>query len=386
MFAAVCLVTSLAGCSLGGGEQQATGEIVIGADLELTGATATTSKAYQRALDLKVQEINDSGVLGGRKLRLDIKDNRSDSSESLRNISALTANPAISAIIMGSCNECAVGAAKTVNERKVPAIALATANGVANPVGDRRYMFKLGPNAQDTAAALIAEFQQKNVRSVALLRTDDEYGSEGAGALSPDKLASSHITLKATEKVKSTDTDISQAVRALTKTKPDALVIWTAAEQSVLAANSAQAERFAGQLYFDAGAAGELFLNDVTPHAADKATLVFTQTMAIDDVVATTPAKAARKQWFRDYTARYGSYYGFASFAADALQLITNAALQAIGTNREVNRDGIRDVLETSQIDGLSGQIRMTPDNHSGLMPQALTILVARGNRWRLAG
>ena len=29
--------------------------------------------------------------------------------------------------------------------------------------------------------------------------------------------------------------------------------------------------------------------------------------------------------------------------------------------------------------------IRITPDNHSGLMPQALTMLVARSGRWRLA-
>ena len=57
--------------------------------------------------------------------------------------------------------------------------------------------------------------------------------------------------------------------------------------------------------------------------------MVFTQTMVIDDVIATTPAKAARKQWFRDYTARCGSYYGISSFAADALQLITDAAVRA---------------------------------------------------------
>jgi branched-chain amino acid transport system substrate-binding protein len=41
-------------------------------------------------------------------------------------------------------------------------------------------------------------------------------------------------------------------------------------------------------------------------------------------------------------------------------------------------------VIETSQFDGLSGAIRLTPDNHSGLMPQALTLLVVRSGRWRL--
>ena len=108
--------------------------------------------------------------------------------------------------------------------------------------------------------------------------------------------------------------------------------------------------------------------------------------MVIDDVIATTPAKAARRQWFQDYTARFGGYNGFSSFAADAVQLIADAELRAGGEPGKVDRDGIRDVLETSQIDGLSGPIRMTPDNHSGLMPQALTTLVARGGRWRLAG
>lgn len=48
--------------------------------------------------------------------------------------------------------------------------------------------------------------------------------------------------------------------------------------------------------------------------------------MVIDDVIATTPAKAARRQWFQDYTARFGSYNGSSSFAADAVQLIADAS------------------------------------------------------------
>ena len=116
-----------------------------------------------------------------------------------------------------------------------------------------------------------------------------------------------------------------------------------------------------------------------TPGGVANATMVFTQILAIDDVIATTPAKAARKQWFRDYISRYGSYSGVASFAADAATLIGDAVAQA-GSDREQ----IRSIIETSQIDGLSGPIRITPDNHSGLMPQALTMLVARSGRWRL--
>jgi len=144
-------------------------------------------------------------------------------------------------------------------------------------------------------------------------------------------------------------------------------------------ATSAKAAAYGGAVYFDAAAAGDLFLPQAARAATDKTTMVFTQILAIDDVIATTPAKATRKQWFRDYTSRYGTYSGVASFAADAVDLIADAVARVGG-----DRQRIRDILETSQTDGLSGPIRLTPDNHSGLMPQALTLLVARSGRWRL--
>ncbi|SCG34665.1 ABC transporter substrate-binding protein [Micromonospora halophytica] len=383
--ASAVLATTLTGCSFDAGQEDLT-PIVIGADLELSGASAPVGKAYQRALELKVEQLNASGALGGRKLELLVKDNRSDASESLRNIGDFSSDSKVSAIIMGGCNECAVGAALTINEKKIPTIALAASSAIVNPVADRRYVFKLAPNAEDSAAALTTELRRKGIRRAALLHSDDDYGREGLTALRGE-FDKAGIRLVRNESVRSTDTNVSQPVRRLTATsttnKPQALIIWTPPEQAGLAATSAQEAKFSGSLFLDAAAAGDLFLGG-SARSTERATLIFTQTMVIDDVIATTPAKAARRQWFQDYTARFGGYNGFSSFAADAVQLIADANLRAGGDG--VNRDGVRDVLETSQMDGLSGPIRMTPDNHSGLMPQALTTLVARGGRWRLAG
>lgn len=327
--------------------------------------------------------MNSSGALNNRKIELKVKDNRSDSAESLRNIVDFSSDSQVSAIIMGGCNECAVGAVGTINEKRIPTIALAASGAIASPVAERRYVFKLGPNAVDSAAALTTELRRNKLRKVGMLVSDDDYGREGATALRSE-LNKAKITLRE-QKVKTTDTDVSQQVRQLTSGKPDALVFWTPPEQATLAATSASQTTFRGSLFFDAGAAGDLFLGEAA-RATERATLIFTQTMVIDDVIATTPAKAARRQWFQDYTARFGGYNGSSSFAADAMQLIADAELRAGGEVGKVDRDGLRDVLETSQMDGLSGPIRMTPDNHSGLMPQALTTLVARNGRWRLAG
>jgi branched-chain amino acid transport system substrate-binding protein len=277
-----------------------------------------------------------------------------------------------------------VGAAKTVTEKKVPTIALMSANLSHISTDNQPWVFKLGSNAGDDAGALIGELQAAKAKKIAVLYSDDLYGNDAFAALTGGpanpNLTGVGVNLVAAQKVRATASDITQTVGTLTDSKPDALVVLTGPDQSTLAATSARAARYTGRLYFDAGAAGDLFIPGDAAAAMENASMVFTQTLVIDDVVATTPAKAARKQWFRDYTSRFGSYNGVAAFGADAASLIADGVARA-GTNRA----GIRDVLETSQVDALSGPIRLTPDNHSGLMPQALTLLVARSGRWRLA-
>ncbi|BCJ52331.1 branched-chain amino acid ABC transporter [Actinoplanes sp. NBRC 14428] len=367
-------MTALAGCDSDSGSGDKT-DIVIGADLA---SGSAMDAAYARALQLRVEQVNASGELGNYNLVLRIQDNRSDPTSSLRNISTLADDPQIAAIISGGCSECAVGAAKTINDKRVPTIALAPAEEVANPVESRRYLFKLGPNASDSAATLVSELVRTGTKKVALLYSDDLYGKGGRSRM-VTQLANAGIKVTNQLPVKPTATDVTQTVGTLTDAEPDALVVWTGPDQATLAASSAKVARFAGRIYFDAAAAGDLFLPQEAAAATNNTTMVFTQILAIDDVVATTPAKSARKQWFRDYTSRYGSYSGVASFGADAVSLIADAVARVGGDRRQ-----IRDILETSQTDGLSGPIRLTPDNHSGLMPQALTLLVARSGRWRL--
>ena len=374
--ASTLLAAGLAGCDSGGDDSGDSTDVVIGADLA-SGSTVDT--AYARALQLRIEQINASGKLGHKRLVLRIQDNRSDATASLRNISTLADDPKVAAIIAGQCSECIVGAYRTVNSKKVPTIALAPSDQVSNPVAERRYLFKLGPNAGDSSAAIVAELARQKLTKIAVLFSDDDYGRGVNSALSGD-LIKAGITVTASKSVRPAATDITQAVGTLTDSEPEALVVLTDPDQATLTAVSASAAGFKGRLYFDAGAAGDMFIPQEAATATNGATMVFSQILAIDDVIATTPAKASRKQWFRDYTSRYGSYSGVASFAADAADLIADA-VSKVGSDRE----RIRAVLETSQTDGLSGPIRITPDNHSGLMPQALTLLVARKGRWRIA-
>jgi branched-chain amino acid transport system substrate-binding protein len=373
--ASLLLATGLAGCTSDDDTPAGRTEVVIGADLASGSAVDT---AYARALQLMIEQINASGSLGQHQLVLRIQDNRSDPTSSLRNISTFADDPSVIAVVTGACSECVVGAAKTINDKRIPTIALAPADRVANPVSERRYVFKLAPNSADSAAAMVADLTRNKIATAAVLYADDLYGRGGHDAVTAE-LDKTNIRVTGRRAVKPTATDITQTVGTLADTKPDALLFLVGPDQAGLASTSAKAAGFTGKVYLDAHAAGDLFIPQDAAAATDATTMVFTQILAIDDVIATTPAKAARKQWFRDYTSRYGSYSGVASFAADAASLIGDAVARA-GSDREQ----VRAIIETSQIDGLSGPIRITPDNHSGLMPQALTLLVARSGRWRL--
>jgi branched-chain amino acid transport system substrate-binding protein len=377
----VLVLGGLAACSSDG--PAGSGDtLVIGADLD---NSSVVDIAYARALQLRIDQVNASGQLGDKKLALRTQDNRSDPTSSLRNISTFGDDKSVVAVVAGDCDVCAVGAAKTINDKQIPAIALAPSDEVANPIDQRRFLFKLGANSADSTAALVAELARTHaIKKVAVVYSDDLYGqgSEKALAAELDKTSSDKnpIKLVAAQPIKPAATDISQTISTLTAGKPDALLVLTGPDQAQLAATSAKSAGFTGRLYFDAAAASDQFIAPAAVAATDNAEMVFTQTLAIDDVIATTPAKAARKQWFRDYTSRYGSYSGVAAFAADAVDLIAAAVVRA-----GPDRGRIRDIIETSQLDGLSGPIRFTPASHSGLMPQALTMLVARSGRWRLA-
>lgn len=374
LVAPTLLLTGLAGC--GSGDRAGSGgTFVIGADLD---NSSVADAAYARALQLRIDQVNASGRLGNRKLALRTQDNRSDPTSSLRDISAFGDDASVVAVVTGQCDECTVGAAKTIDDKQIPTIALAPSDEVASPVSERRYLFKLGPNPADSTAALVAELARAHTREAAIVYADDLYGRGSQHALDAE-LTKAAIKVKASRSVKPTATDISQTIGTLTGSNPDALLVLTGPDQAGSAATSAQAAHYAGHLYFDAAAASDQFIDQAAAPAMNNAEMVFTQTLAIDDVIATTPAKAARKQWFRDYTSRYGDYSGVAAFAADAVDLVADAVARAGG-----DRGRIRDILETSQIDGLGGPIRFTPNSHSGLMPQALTMLVARSGRWRL--
>jgi branched-chain amino acid transport system substrate-binding protein len=403
--------------------------VVIGADLALTGTGSELGLVHHNALQLRVAQLNQPGLLGDRRLVLRVRDNRSDPQVAASNLAELAADPAVTAIVSGACGRCVTAAAGQLDAHRVPTISLAADDQVATPVAERRHLFKLGPNAGDDAAVLAGELVRDRVATVGLVTVADAYG-DAAGREMADVAGRGGFEIVVHQRVGVDDagsvTAAAEAIAGwspdpppglppgsppglppgsppglppappgappappgsrtdpLAGPGPDAVVIWAPAPQASQLASDLREAGYRGDLHLDAIAAGDLYQPG---DALTGATVVFTHTPVADQLIATTPAKAARQTWFRDYLARYGTYHAQASWAADAVGVIAEAIRRADLAGQPVDRDTIRDKIEsTRRLDGLTGLIRYTADQHSGLHPESLTILVAGGGRWRLA-
>jgi branched-chain amino acid transport system substrate-binding protein len=389
-------ITLVSGCAAFT-EDAAEETILIAADLELTGPDSELGNVYHEALQLRVDQVNQEGVLGDRRLELLVVDNRSDAATSATNLAELAGNPDVTAIVTGGCDACPLAAVDTINNVGVPTIALAAASEITEPVVERQFLFQLGPDASDVARVLAGELDRVEATTIGLVTTDDLYGEEareemqtavdraGIEIVRSETVSSDDATIEgAASNILAYQSEVDPALGSFQEPPPpgpDAVVMWAPDGATGPLAMALRAGGYEGPFLLDPTAANEVFLNGEAASALNGARMVFTETLVIDGVVATSPAKAARQNWFDDYTAQRSTYHAHSSFAADAVEVI----VAAINRGGGADRPAIRSALENTQIDGLTGPIRFRLESHSGLSPQSLVVLVAQGDRWRLA-
>nr|WP_296067065.1 ABC transporter substrate-binding protein [uncultured Actinoplanes sp.] len=354
-------------------------EIVVGASLEQSGPTASIGNSYVKALQLKAQQLNDSGTLGNRKIRLEIRDNRTDNATSVSVINDLIKNEHVNALITGGCSACAVAAVPTITSAKMPTIALASASALTQPVGQRQFMFKISPNPDQDAAVVVDELKRKNIHKIGLISVNNVYGQDGAKSVTT-LARQAGITVSAAEQFGQADTNMTVQVQKIVATKPDAVVMWAVMPAAGIVVQELHDVHFAGRTYMDAGAGAELFVKGAGA-AAEGTNMVFPKVLAAEDIDTSTPEGAAQKAWVDAYQQKDGAYSGFASFAADALQMIVDAVTKTGGTDPAK----LREAMETTRFDGLSGPLQFSAEQHSGLQPPALGILTVKQGQWRIA-
>jgi branched-chain amino acid transport system substrate-binding protein len=356
------------------------GELVVGANLELSGVGSTLGKLQEQALRIAVAELNTTGIPFGDKrlsVRVVIRDNGGVPDAAGQITQQLIDDDKVSAIIGGTTVETALSMIAVVEPRKVPLLCLSSGDEISLPLPQRKFVYKLAPNASDVATVLAASLKAQQFTSVAVLAGSDGHGEAGVSAL-PHALSAAGVALAGTVRLPAAGRAFSDAARQLVATKAKAVVVWAIAPVSGAAVAALRDAGFTGTVFLDSGAGADETLTGPNGAAVDGAYIVAPTVLSGAPLMATTPSQRAARDFIYRYIQQYGAFGGFAPYAADALNLVTVAARRGVSLDPQ----RLRGRLEAGAVEGIAGAYAFQPISHGGIEPDALVLFAARRGAW----
>ena len=341
VFLGLVLFGSIASCTGGGGD------IVIGVVGPLSGPNAFIGQAQKRGAEIAADEINDDGGIGGRNVRLAVRDD-ADFSRITSILRDLTLREKAVAIIGPETPTPVLSASSPTARARVPVLLPYASNGDLRPRAGRAPVFRLVPTTPDQAASLARWLAgDRRLRSIALATAANEDGRAAAAALKAAVPAAGGRIAAAREFVPG-EVDQTQLAQALRRSRADALVVWGPPAD---AARVTLAVRRIGWNVQLAGPSG-LFVSDYRSIAGTSS----------DGTAITLPF---RRDWFTARVAafflRYETRFGIVTLPRQRtlipdLPVIAMASYDAVKLAAEgVKRGGASGPKVANALEGLKG-------------------------------
>ena len=202
---------------------QASGPVQIGAVEILSGPNAAYGTSIKAGLELALEEINQKGVLGGRKIQLTVEDSAANKDQAINAARKLIGRDKVVAIIGPTLSNEMFAVGPVVNERKIPIVGTSTTAAGITEIGP--YVFRTSLPESDVIPVTLAYAQGKGVKTIALMyANDDAFAKSGFDTM---KAAAEKAGLKvvAIESFSGKDTDFSAQLTKIKALKPDAIGI-----------------------------------------------------------------------------------------------------------------------------------------------------------------
>ncbi|WP_017756710.1 ABC transporter substrate-binding protein [Calidifontibacillus oryziterrae] len=234
----------LAGCSGGsetspstststsGGSETAGGDaetILIGANLELSGAVASYGSSIAQGLELAVEEINEGGGIDGKQLEVVKVDNKSDAAEATNAAIKLTSQDKVTAIIGAATSGNTVAQAQIANDTNT---ILLTPSGTSpnvtvnedGSVNDYVYRICFIDPFQGTVAANFAANELK-VKNAAIFADSASDYAKGLAASFKETFEAAGGTIVSEEAYVAKDTDFRSTLTRIKSKNPEFVFI-----------------------------------------------------------------------------------------------------------------------------------------------------------------
>ncbi|MGH3546008.1 MAG: ABC transporter substrate-binding protein [Mycobacteriales bacterium] len=369
---AVSTVATSAACIR---QSEAKLELVIGANLELSGADAQLGQAHRNAMELAVRHH-----AGGRvAVTVVYRDNASDPERARQIMQGMLESDDIDVVVGGGTTRIAAVMAETASGNDKPVMLLAPDVGPIDPL-QRPNVFATSAGPDVIADATLSQLRQTGSTRVAILSSQDEYGRAGAEEFkgkAPD-FEISVIDSQTFGGDAQREDDLLGPVGSVSDDDADAVVVWSPRVRATALARLLRAADVDQRVYFASGVGSQALLGE---SAAEGMSVICPTIAAAGSIAATTPGLLVQQRFFMDYTSRFGVFVPDAATASDAVGVFAQAAADA-GSG---DADQLREQLQDLSYSGVAGAYEFTGTRHNGLARSSFTTVTARSGSWSQA-
>lgn len=371
---AACAESTTPDTKAGGGSTE--GPIAIGAVLDITGAGASLGVPERKTLEMLAKQVNDSGGVNGRQVKLIIEDNQSTEDGAARAASKLLQTDKVSILLGASRTGPSLAMRPLAEQAKIPMISLAANEKI---VHGSTWVFKTAQNDKVVIEKMIDDMKTKGYHKLAIARDASGFG-EGIPEMFTELGKDAGIDVVAVEKFAPDASDFTAQMINIRNAKADANVIWGIPPAASLAQVSYRQLGLKAPVYQSHGIGNQVFL-DSAGKSANGLIAPLGRMLVADQLPKNDPQREVVSQFIKDYKAAYNeSPSTFAGHAFDGFTIAVNAMKKA-GTEPNKLRDAIEGVKDWP---GISGVFTMTPEDHSGLTKKALVLVTVQDGKWKL--
>src|SRR5687768_17132229 len=209
-----------AGCKKAGGGNA--DEIVIGEYASLSGGTASFGQSSHKGTQMAVDELNASGGLLGKNVRLITEDDQSKAGEAATVARKLISRDKVIALLGEVASSKSLEAAPIAQQNKVPMISPASTNPKVTEVGDYIFRICFIDPFQGTVMSKFA--LSKGWKKVAILTDVKQDYSVGLSQFFKEHFTKNGGTIVSEQSYSSGDTDFSAQLTSIRGNAPEAIL------------------------------------------------------------------------------------------------------------------------------------------------------------------
>jgi branched-chain amino acid transport system substrate-binding protein len=215
---------TLVALALTGCDKTASNEIPVGEFASLTGNQATFGVSSHEATVLAIEEINASGGVLGKRVRLLIEDNQSKPGESAKAVRKLIEKDHVVAVLGEVASSRSLEAAAICQSSGVPHISPSSTNPKVTETGDYIFRMCFIDSFQGTVLAKVAKKTLKAQRIAVLTDARSDY-SKGLSRFFKESFAYSGGEIVANLDYSAGDKDFKAQLSAIKRANPDGVFV-----------------------------------------------------------------------------------------------------------------------------------------------------------------